>query len=105
MSDVTLDVWVKLTAHENLVLKVPRSLRCLFMSFKDGVLLFRAIFDKEPTPLDQELVSDALCETAGAFTEIRSHLLECIVSSERFDELEKLDYWLFARAEEIDQAE
>ena len=103
--DLTLASWVRLTAHEKLVFKIPQALRCLFMEFRNGTLTFRAVFRETPTALDQELISDALCETAGSFTEITEHHLECVVSHAGFDELEKLDYWLFARADEVDQAE
>jgi hypothetical protein len=103
-SQIQIDPWIKLTAHEKLVLKVSKSVRCIFMELdKDGVLTFRAFFEKEPSTYERELISDALAETACDFPEIREHNLEYFSSSEPFQDLDKLSYWLFVRAEEVEQ--
>lgn len=73
------------------------------MQFSQGVLVYRAVFVRPPTDYEQELIADALSETAGAFAEVCEHQLEAYGSDVAFDELPKLDYWLFVRAEELDQ--
>ncbi len=73
------------------------------MSFDAGrkLLTFCAYFIEEPTEDEQELLSNAAWETAMEFPEIEDVEVSCISSQRPFNELDKLDYWLFVRAEEL----
>lgn len=93
--------WLKLAAHQKLLFKIPRNLRCLFMSTKElPHFKLLAYFCQLPSEEDQELISDIACELASEFMEIQRYNIDCRESREQFLELEKLDYWLFVRAEE-----
>jgi hypothetical protein len=102
--DLSLQAKIRLAAHEKLVLKIPLNLRCLFMRLIDGSMTWRAVFCEVPTETDRELLSDALSETAYEFVEIREKRIEYLKSSAAFADLAKFDYWLFVRAEEVDQS-
>lgn len=96
--------WLKLAAHSKLIYNITRNVRAIFMSYDDEseTLRFLAYFTQEPTDWERELISDAACETAVEFG-IRKVKPDCLYSAERFGSLEKLDDWLFVRAEEIDE--
>jgi hypothetical protein len=93
--------WLKLAAHQKLLFKVPAGLRCLFMSTTAlPTLCLLAYFDHVPSEKDRELISDVACELAGEFMEIHEYHIDNRFSGAPFEELEKLDYWLYVRAEE-----
>lgn len=85
-----------------LVYSITGNTRAIFMELQDGgkELVFLAYFLKEPSDYERELISDAAWETKSEFDGIERYSSECIGTNMPFEDLRKLEKWLFVRAEE-----
>lgn len=93
---------LKLTAHSKLIYQISRNVRAIFMDYdaQKRLVIFLAYFQSPPTELEEESIADAASETAVEhYIDSQS---KAVYSTASFRELEKLPYWLFVRAEELD---
>ena len=95
-----LNVRLCLSAQRALLGAVPHSLRAVSLEFRGTVLHFRAVFWKEPTDDEREMLSVACTEVVADFTDDElTHLEEQFLTVPPSCEPEHLAELVFLRAE------